>query len=185
MPLAHSDNRLATPLAIHERGGNVPQPNTPLALGHVGFTVPRSVLIGGERRRIVDFFSICFGVDEVAHFGQDGELLVLALGRVDRFVILFADDAPMAIGKWHQDHCALVCSSIEEFHARAGVVRAYAAREPGCNFEDLMVEDVNQAGSSQPAYRVHKVYVRPAGLPLAFELQHWEDLTGQDDRGCP
>ena len=178
MPPANSEKHLDARIGFERSEGSLPSSEPPLQLGHVGLTVSRRLVSAEGRRRIVDFFTTCFGFEERPEHGRDGELLVMALGRVDRFIILFGDDSPITVGNWHHDHCAFVCSSIEEFHARAGRARAYAAEDPTCRFDDYEVEEV---AAGPWACRVHKVYMQPAGLPLAFELQYWEHAPGIDD----
>jgi hypothetical protein len=171
MPAGNIESPVAARAGGDPSAGAPALSQTPLQLGHIGLTVSRRLLDADERRRIVDFFSTCFGFEERPEHSRDGEFLVMALGGIDRFIILFADDSPIGVGNWRQDHCAFVCGSLEEFDARARIARAYAAEEPACKFEDYSVEEI---ASSAPGYRVHKLYLQPAGLPLAFELQYWE-----------
>jgi len=145
------------------------QPQRP-RFNHVGFSVDRSLLNPDGRKRIVDFFSSCFGFEERAEYTKDGELLILMAGGPDQFIVLFGHDQPTTANP-PTDHFGMACNSLDELQQYLGNVRSFAAADGTIEFDDY---EVSTLADVRP-YRLHKFYVRVA-TPFAFEVQYYEWL---------
>ena len=151
---------------------------------HVGFTIPRDSLNAEGRRRIVSFYSDCFGFIERTEYTKDRQMLVLMAGAVDQFIVLFGADTPTTAGNAHDDHFGMACNSIDELKVYLERVRKHVAKDPTIVFEDYSVSNM-KASEGGPAHNLHKFYIR-VGTPFNFEVQYyeWLDQHVASDKGA-
>lgn len=140
----------------------MPRPGQP-RLNHVAMSVPADLLDETNRRDIVSFYSQVFGWQELPTETIDRQRLVLSAYRVDQFVFLIADDAPMRAPK--MDHFGLGVATVEELDDLYQRALDYRRRDP-------RVEVIDKQTEQHPGVTLTSFYVGYL-LPLMVEVQHF------------
>ena len=133
-------------------------------LNHVAMSVPSELLTGDQRSELLDFYSDCFGWEELAGQGEDGRVAVLTVGHWDQFVFLHAEVDPMSTVRL--DHFGVSVQSRADFDACWDRVRARAEG-------DDRVDTIAPASEDFEVLVLHSFYVR-FRLPLMVEVQYWD-----------
>jgi hypothetical protein len=126
-------------------------------------SVPADLLDETNRRDIVSFYSQVFGWQELPTETIDRQRLVLSAYRVDQFVFLIADDAPMRAPK--MDHFGLGVATVEELDDLYQRALDYRRRDP-------RVEVIDKQTEQHPGVTLTSFYVGYL-LPLMVEVQHF------------
>jgi hypothetical protein len=133
-------------------------------LNHVAMSVPSELLRGAERAELLDFYSECFGWEELPDQGEEGRVAVLTIGHWDQFVFLHAEPEPMSSARL--DHFGVSVQSRADFDSCWERVRGRAASD---NRVDTIEPDSDDFG----VLVLHSFYMR-FRLPLMVEVQYWE-----------
>jgi hypothetical protein len=126
-------------------------------------SVPADLLDETNRRDIVSFYNQVFGWQELPTETIDRQRLVLSAYRVDQFVFLIADDAPMRAPK--MDHFGLGVATVEELDDLYQRALDYRRRDP-------RVEVIDKQTEQHPGVTLTSFYVGYL-LPLMVEVQHF------------
>jgi hypothetical protein len=126
-------------------------------------SIPADLLDETNRRDIVSFYSQVFGWQELPTETIDRQRLVLSAYRVDQFVFLIADDAPMRAPK--MDHFGLGVATVEELDDLYQRALDYRRRDP-------RVEVIDKQTEQHPGVTLTSFYVGYL-LPLMVEVQHF------------
>ena len=130
---------------------------------HVALSVPPDLLDETGRRDLIGFYSEVFGWQELPTETIDRKRLVLGAYRIDQFVFLIADEAPMSAPRL--DHFGLGVGSMEELDTFYQRALSYRERDPRVDIIDRKTEQ-------HPGLALTSFYVGYL-LPMMVEVQHF------------
>lgn len=136
----------------------------PARFNHIALSLDRDVLRPEGRTDICRFYGDVFGWNEIPQMTVDHERLVLSVHKVDQFVFLVGDDAPMRGPR--MDHFGVSVRSLDELEQTLAKARRWAREDDRVDLVDYAVDD-------HDVLKIHAFYVGFL-IPMMVEVQYFE-----------
>lgn len=144
-------------------------------INHLAFTVSRDALDDTGRKRIVDFFSECFGFRESTPPEYRSTILSMSLGANEvstydpdnLYMVLIATDKPYTANPGNfGDHFGMTIGSRAEYNSLLATAQEYVSRNP-----EVELTDIDTIKDDEGT--LDRFYLR-FGTPLACEIQYFQ-----------